>query len=135
MRVEANDAASWFQVRTGYVPGPDFRSMVAVGEDGRIRGMVGFDGWTPNSVHMHVALDEPIAARHLLRPAFAEAFSGGRRLVIGAVRGGNLRSLALALHLGFRKAYVMKDGWAVGEDVVLLEMRRDECRWIGGSHG
>lgn len=135
MVVTSAAAAMWLAERTGYHAAADFRSLAAVNSDGRIVGMVGFDGWSPNAVHMHVALDSAIAARHLLRPAFGEAFSGGRALAIGVVRGSNTRSLALSLHLGFRQVYVMRDGWALGEDVVLLEMRRDECRWIGGSHG
>jgi hypothetical protein len=122
-------AAHWLADRTGYSPGPDFRCLVSIGAGG-VRGVVGFDGWTPNSVHMHVALDTPIAARELLRPSFAEAFANGRTLALGVVRAGNARILRLIRHLGFREAYRMKDGWAVGEDVVLFEMRREECRWL-----
>lgn len=130
MKLAVHPAGAWLAERTGYVPGGDFRTLVALREDGSTAGVVGFDRWTPGSVHMHIALESPAAGRLLLRPAFAEAFSGGRTLAAGLVRGGNVRSLALAKHLGFREAYRMRDGWAPGEDMVLFEMRRAECRWL-----
>lgn len=121
--------------RTGYAPGGGFRGIVSeVG--GRVVGLVGFDGWTPNAVWMHVAVDSPGACRELLRAAFFYAFfETGRSVALGLVRGGNGRILRLAQHLGFRETGRIRDGWAAGEDVVLLEMRRHECRWIGGTHG
>lgn len=120
------ELAQW----AGYVPGADARALAAVDERRRVRGVVGFDRWTPNAVHLHVALAAPSAGRVLLPAAFAEAFSDGRTLARGEVRSSNLRSLALARHLGFREAHRVVDGWAPGEDVVLFEMRREECRWL-----
>lgn len=128
--VLASTDASLLASRTGYRPSAGFRSLVAIREDGSTAGMVGFDGWTPNSVHMHVALGVAAAARPLLRPAFAEAFADGRSMALGSVRSSNARSLRLAIRLGFREVYRVKDGWAAGEDMVLFEMRREECRWL-----
>jgi RimJ/RimL family protein N-acetyltransferase len=137
MRVRAStpDEARWLTERTGYQPGGDFRGIVAE-SGGAIRGLVGFDRWTPNAVSMHVAVDSPAGCRGLLRAAFGYAFlETGRTLVRGEVRASNVRALALDKHLGFREVYRVEGGWAPGEDLILLEMRRDECRWIGGSHG
>jgi RimJ/RimL family protein N-acetyltransferase len=134
VRAAAPEEYGWLTARTGYQPGGDFRAIVA--EAGRVRGLVGFDRWTPASVHMHVALDSMAAGRPLLHSAFAYVFGQcERRLARGEVRASNLRVIALALHLGFRQAHTVKDGWEAGDDLVLLEMRREECRWIGGSHG
>ena len=130
MRLVVQADGAWLTARTGYAPSGDFRALVAIREDGTVAGMVGFDGWTPESVHMHIALEAPAAGRCLLRPAFAEAFAGARTRAIGVIRGGNTRSLRVAQHLGFREVYRMVDGWAKGEDVVLFEMRREECRWL-----
>ena len=49
---------------------------------------------------------------------------------LGAVIGTNQEALDLDLHLGFRQIAVLRDHWAVGVDTVLLEMRREDCRWI-----
>lgn len=124
------DSAAWLTERTGYAPCADFRSLVSVDDGGQVVGVVGFDRWTPGAVHMHVALDTPIAARTLLAAAFAEAFAEGRALALGEVRASNHRSLSLARHLGFREAHRIRNGWDAGEDVVLFEMRREDCRWL-----
>jgi RimJ/RimL family protein N-acetyltransferase len=130
VRLAVTTDAGWLTERTGHAPGPGFRALVALDTAGVIRGGVGFDGWTPGSVHLHVVLDTPVAGRALLRSAFAEAFSGGRLLVRGEVRASNARSLTLARRLGFRETHRVRDGWAAGEDMVLFEMRREECRWL-----
>lgn len=97
----------------------------------RIIGMVGFDGWTPNSVQMHVAVDDPYAIRRLLKPAFGIAFyEFGKEVVIVNVLSTNARSLRLVKGLGFREVYRGKDWVDRGVDMVIHEMRRNECRWL-----
>lgn len=137
MRVEAGtpEDCAYLTERTGYVPGSGFRSVVARRPDGSLAGFVGFDGWTPGAAWMHVATDAPGACRGLLRAAFSYVFEEcGRSVALGSVRAGNARSLALAKRLGFSEVARLRDAWAPGEDVVLFEMRRESCRWIGGPH-
>lgn len=132
MRVQAApvERHAWLAERTGYVPGPSFRALEALGEDGRVRAMVGFDFWTPASAHMHVAIEAPGACRGLLRAAFAYLFGeAGRRLALATIRESNERSLRLARHAGFVEVSRTPEGWDVGEALVHLELRRDNCRW------
>lgn len=121
----------WFIDRTGYDPAPSFRGLVAIGADGRIRGLIGFDRWTPSSACMHVASDSPAGCRGLLHTAFHYFFADtGRVLLRAEVRAGNSASLEATRRVGFREAHRTQDGWAQGEDLVHFEMRRDECRWL-----
>lgn len=107
------------------------QGVAAKDRDGRTRGVVVFDLWTPASAHCHVALSTPIAARSLLKPAFHYLFEyGERRMALGVVRAKNTKSLSLALALGFSEWTRVVDGWELGEDLVLLYMRREECRWL-----
>lgn len=127
------DHYGWIAERAGLTLTPAFRAFEALRE-GRIVGMVGYDGWTPNACHMHVAIDEPIAIRRLLRPAFGLVFDAqpkglGLGVAFGSVLSTNEKALALDLALGFRVVGTLKDGWAVGVDIVMLEMRREECKW------
>lgn len=121
----------WLVERAGCTASTEFKAIEAVDENGRIHGMVGFDGWTENSVVMNIALDNPASFRHLLRPTFEYAFLQAKRgVALCMVRATNTRSARLCQKVGFREAYRVKDGICVGEDMILFEMRREECRWI-----
>ena len=110
---------------------PDARGIVAVDGHGEVRGGVLYCAWTENSVQVHMATGTPIAWRALLNAAFAYPFQeAGRNVLVGLVRGSNRKSLAMAFHLGFTETYRVLDGYAVGEDLVLIELRRESCRWL-----
>lgn len=121
----------WLVERTGCAPTDDFRAIEAVDSTGRIRGMVGFDLWTKNSCQAHMATDTPMAWRHLARAAAEYVFGrAGMGMVLGMVSGRNEMSLRTAKRLGFREAHVIREGCASGVDLVLLELRREDCRWL-----
>ncbi len=131
VRAAPREHYGWLSERAGCLPTEGFRAIEAVDSQGRIRGMVGFDGWTDGSVGMHVALDTPNAARALIRPAFLYPFvQVSRRVVIGVTAGNNYRAIRFNLRLGFREALRIPDGWAPGVDLVVMTMRREDCRWI-----
>lgn len=102
----------------------------AYAADGRILGMVGYDGWTPNSCCMHVAIDSPIAIRRLRRPAFGIPFRElNKGLVLASVLSTNKESLWFVDRLGFKRVARIKDGYEPGVHVMLFEMRREN--WDG----
>jgi hypothetical protein len=120
---------SWLVERTKCATTEGFRAIEAFDDRG-IQGMVGFDYWTPNAVQMHVAAS-PAAVRSLLWPAFHYAFEqAGRGLAIGITPASNERACAFNRRCGWREAYRIKDGWTVGEDMIVFEMRRNECRFL-----
>lgn len=78
-----------------------------------------------------MAVDAPVVWRSLLRPAFSYPFlEAGRSLLLGIIPADNTKSCGMARRLGFREAYRVIDGWSVGIDLVVHEMRRHECRWL-----
>lgn len=121
----------WLVERVGCVPTASARGLAVVDDNGRLRGMALFDGWTPNSVQAHVAVDTPIAWRALAEAAFSYAFrETGRGVLLGTIVADNTRSLAVARSLGFREVHRVPDGHSPGVDLVLVQMRREECRWL-----
>lgn len=131
VRAAPRDHYAWLLVRTGYAPTEGFRAIECVDSRGRIRGMVGLDGWTPSAVQMHIALDSPIAARALLRPAFEYPFlEAERKMVFGVLPANRVRAVELALSLGFDEVGRIPDGWSPGVDLVHLVMLKRNCRWI-----
>lgn len=121
----------WLAERAQFNPSMDIKAIEAVDAAGRIHGMAGFDGWTANSVVLTLALDNPACFRQLILAIFHYAFvQAGRGVALATVRGSNVRSLKLCKHVGMREVYRVRDGVAVGEDLVIMEMRREECKWI-----
>lgn len=112
-------------------PSSSMRGLCVRDGRGRIVAGVLYDGWLPNSVQAHMWVASPIACRHLLPHAFLYPFhEAGKGVLWSMIRASNSRSLALAKHLGFREEGRVRDGYAVGEDLVRVEMRREECRYL-----
>lgn len=123
----------WLAERTRYAPRDDARGIEVVDDSGAIRAMVVFEDWLPNSVQCHMASESPIAWRHLLPHVFTYPFvQAGRGLLLGLVRSDNPRSMELTSRLGFRRTHAIRDGYAAGVDLVVFEMRKDECLWLKG---
>lgn len=130
--VRASRELGWIQDRVGVAFSPKARAIAAVDEKtGRIAGMVAYDQMTPNSAQTHIALDNPIALRALMRPAFKYPFEELKLgLLLAFVLSTNLRSLELTEHVGFKPVYRIDDAVAPGVHFVLFEMRRENCRWL-----
>ena len=123
---------AWIAERANLVADSGFRAMKAVDEaTGRIVAMVGYDGWMDNACCAHIALAYPGALRHVLKRAFTVPFRDlGVGIVIAKVLSTNAASLRLVRHLGFREVCRGRDWVRPGVDLVVHEMRREECRWV-----
>jgi hypothetical protein len=122
-----------FEKSTGYCVGEHFRGIKAVSPNGVLLGMVGFDHWTPASVQIHVWIDSPLALKgyalikESLRYAFVQA---GKKLIVGVTPSNLPKALKFNAHIGFKQIAVIRDGWDVGVDMIITEMRPDSCRWL-----
>jgi hypothetical protein len=128
---------AWLLNKIGYEPTFDFRAIKAVNRNDHIEGMVGFDNTAPNSMEIHFYTISVGAVRALLRPTFEWGFEqAGKNVLIGRLRESESKARRFVRHLGFREAYRVRDGWAKGEDLIIVEMPRAACRWIRkDSHG
>lgn len=131
VRAATTSELAWIVERTSCALTPGARGLAAVDAQGRIVGMVVFDGWTESAAVMHVAFDKPIACRSLLFASFDYLFNQcGRELALGILPSHNEKALAFDKKVGFREAYRVRDGWAAGDDLVLIELRKNDCRWL-----
>jgi hypothetical protein len=113
---------------------PHARGIVAVDGNG-VRGGVLYDLWTDSAVQCHMWADTPVAWRALIPAVFEYPFlEAGRRVLIGAIRSTNAKSLATAKHLGFQECGRVPDGFSEGVDLVLVHMRREQCRYLKEAH-
>lgn len=133
LRVQAmpREHLPWLTERSGCALTEALRGLEAVDSTGKIHGAVGFDGWLGNAVQMHVALDSPLSLRALVGPAFRYVFETcGKDMALGLVPAHNEKAIRLDTHLGFREVYRLKDGYAPGDDMLLMVMRKIECKWF-----
>lgn len=122
----------WIAARTGCALTPNANGVKAVDAQGTTRGMVVYDGWTANSCAAHMAVDAPIAWRALLLPAFSYPFEQlGVGVILATVPGNNAKSLRLTKHLGFHEVGCLRDAHAAGVPLVVFEMRKENCGWLG----
>jgi len=119
----------WLCERIGYVPSPH---MYCIGNvsNGKILGVVGYDGWNGASVQMHSAGEGNWLTRTFLKFVFWYPFEQeGMKIVIGSVPSGNTLAIKFNLHVGFKVEYVIEDAHPDGA-LVVMTMRRGECRFL-----
>jgi hypothetical protein len=130
-RAATVDERTWLATRLGFCLTPDARGVAAVDDIGAIRAMVVFDQWTDNAAEAHMCSEDPRAVWPLMRAALGYFFTTtGRSVLLGRVRASNTKALAFDARVGFRETCRIRDGFAVGDDMVILEMHRDDCRWL-----
>lgn len=109
---------------------PDARAIAYLDAKGDTQAMLVFDRWTPASAEVHMASDNPVALYRLIRPAAQWAFvQAGLTSLTGVMRSSNSRGIRFAKRAGFREVWRQSHGWNDAEDMVVLEMRREDCRW------
>jgi L-amino acid N-acyltransferase YncA len=122
---------AWLCDRISYVPSPN---MVCLGQwsvsKKALVGCVGFDRWTETAVEMHCAGDPGWLDREMLYKAFSYPFiQAGLKVAIAVVSSSNEDALRLNRRLGFREVCRIADAMDDG-DMVIMEIRPDECRWL-----
>lgn len=139
MRIEKlqSNMEKAFLKAISYGPTGGFRAIGQISDSWDIIACVGYDHWTPNSVQMHIWIPRP---QEVSRKFFQEGFRYpfemcGKGLVVGLTPSNNTAALHFNQRVGFKEVYRMKDAWDVGTDVVVQEMRKENCRWLRGRHG
>jgi len=121
----------WLAARARPVRCEDTEGFIAL-RGNTIVGAVAMDSWTTNSCLGHIAIEDPFVLRHgFLELAFNFAFHyAGRGIMYGMTPANNEKALRFNKKIGFKELYRLCDGYRVGIDYVLQEMRRETCRWI-----
>lgn len=102
-------------------------------EVGGIGAAALYDRWTHSAVEMHAYSKGP---KYVFRPEFCKAMfeypfiQQNKMLAFAVTPCDNTASIALARFLGFREVYRIRDGWEPGTDMVIQELRRENCRFL-----
>jgi RimJ/RimL family protein N-acetyltransferase len=99
---------------------------------GDLIGVVAFNNFCGRICGMHAAGDGNWISRELIRAAIDYPFHQlGLVALVAAIAADNAKSLRIAQHFGFRELHRVKDGAEHGVDLVFVQMRREECRYLG----
>ncbi len=115
----------------------DTQGIIAINGRGACVGACVMDSWSNTSVQVHIWIGNPMAIRHGFLHEIAEHVyvTCKRDVMIGIVPGDNAKALKFDKHIGFEEVARIKDGFNRGVDYVILEMRRENCRWLKENHG
>jgi RimJ/RimL family protein N-acetyltransferase len=112
------------------MPMENMHGIASLDDKGGIIGAVGYSDWMDRSVQMHCAGSGNWLTREFLWAVFDYPFHvAGKDVVIGLVGSNNARALKLNQRLGFRIDGRI-DGAHDDGALVVMSMRRNECRWI-----
>lgn len=100
-------------------------------EDGVLFGGVIYTDGTDNSISLHLAGFRPNwISRDLMWVSFDYPFVQlNLPVIFGRVRSDNVKALAFDLKLGFKEVARIGEVYK-GADLVVLALRRSECRWL-----
>lgn len=124
---------AWIAERANPVLTSDTKGIVAYDMDTEdIVAMVSFDNWTYNSVQLHLAIEKPMILRHGMLEEIADYVytQAERDIILAVIPANNEKSLKLVKNIGLEAVYTVQDGYAKGVDYILLELRKENCRWL-----
>lgn len=115
----------WMTAQTQIPWSTDLRTIASVRDDGSIAAAVAFGSWTPESCFMHVAFDNPHSlSKSLLKAALEYPFKSiGVKAVYGLTPKDFDRAIRFNKKVGFKQI-------AETVDCVLLELRREDCKYL-----
>lgn len=122
---------AWFTARNPACLTENTTGVVAVDGNDKILACCIMDSWTETSCQAHYAIDNPI----VLRRGFFEEISkfvfdtAKRMYIYGLVPSDNEKALRLNKKIGFKEVTRLKDAFKLGVDYVILELKKEHCRF------
>lgn len=108
----------------------DFHAIGRI-SNGSLSAVVGYNAFSGLTCSMHVAGIGRWMTRELLKVAFHYPFiQVGLVQVFAQTAANNLRALKLEYNLGFKELGRIDNGWQRGIDMVILTMKKSDCRWL-----
>lgn len=123
--------AAFMQSRSGVDPSAGAKYMAWV-EGKEIKVGVAFNEFMGNLCQIHVAMAKEYAytPKEMLRETFQFAFDGlKRKKLVGVVSSLNEKALRFDTHLGFTEHTRFEDALAEGDDIIILTMTPEQCRY------
>jgi len=134
--------AEFFHDRLRMPSSGDLRGALYVREEFRHTPMqmdsigvgLAYNNFNGRTCAIHIVVqDKRCLTRQVVREAFDYPFiQCGLTAIVTSIDSKNEESIELARRVGFREVYRVREGGTDG-DLLVMEMRHDECRWIKRS--
>lgn len=114
-------------------PSHDLQAILWVNAETKmVEWVVGFNAFLGKTCQMHVVnLTGKSTPRKLIWAAFHYAFVVcGLSMVFGILNSNNERAVEYDKKLGFKEVNRFPEAHDDGGDIVVLQMKRDDCRWV-----
>ncbi len=110
----------------------DTKGILAVDDEGMPQAICVLDSWSFNSCQIHIWIENAFVLKHgFAEEVFSYVFNTcERNLIIGVTPADNDKALKFIKHIGFEEISRIKDGYMVGVDYVVTEIRKENCRYI-----
>lgn len=120
--------------RVGIPWSSDFRAIGVVKSD-CLLAVVAYNGFTGRACFMHSAIDDPsVIDRTFVRAIFEYPFVECKLdTLLALVSSENTQAMDIDLRVGFKEINRLSGAGVDGNDLVLLSMTRNECKWL--KHG
>jgi RimJ/RimL family protein N-acetyltransferase len=111
----------------------DFQAIARLSDnDERLMGIVAYNNFCGKICSMHIVGDGNWVSREFIRIAFDYPFNQcGLKAILSPIASNNTKALKFDLHFGFQEVHRVKDGWEQGVDLILLQLLKEECRYLG----
>lgn len=107
------------------------RGITAVDDRNQIAAVCVMDSWSPNSCQMHIWIKNPMVLRRGFREeVFGFVFGNGRNKIICVMPSNNEKVVKFNKKLGFTEVARIEDGFEVGVDYIVTELKKEDCRYI-----
>ena len=123
----------------GYIPQnsrpimcEDSKGIVATDDEGMPQAICVLDSWTYNSCQIHIWIENAFVLKHgFAEEVFRYVFNTcGRNLIVGVTPADNPKALKFIKHIGLEEIFRIKDGNQIGVDLVVTEIRKENCRYL-----
>ena len=132
---QQHELKEWLCERIGLVATPALMCIGRENSEGRLMGVVGFDGYNGASFQMHSAGEGNWVSRDMLYACFHYPFVAcDVSMLIGLVPSGNVHAAKFNAKLGFRTEYILQEAHPDGALLVMTMLRKD-CRFLRKHHG
>jgi hypothetical protein len=126
---------AWLNERTGVPWSSDFRAIGLV-KNNCLVAVAGYNSFAGRTCHVHIAiLPGTVVSKEFLRAGFEYPFNQCNLLRLYAWMDESITTpLSIDLKIGFQVVHRVPKGAISGADLLLIELKRENCRFLKERH-